>query len=302
MKQSTRIKQLFQIPSYRTRLGLFLTIGGLLLLISLFAPLDPTWQNVGTNIATTFIGVGLISYLWDFLGGDPIEVKVAEGFDELGLQLGSIKPTMKLLSDVSEHNIGIARIWSTRREWEKDPTDGLPIWKERVCRAKQVDIVSNTFYSLWAKDDGFWEELFDSVNRGTKFRLLIYDPDSDILQIRSENEDDTKLEKTSEMKMEIYSTLKKIAKKISSLDNNTKHNLEVRLNSKYYQLAQIIRADNQILVALYLSHKTGSTSPTFQIAGPDSSFFETYTQQFETLWTTGKIFSTKDIQKFLSSR
>jgi hypothetical protein len=131
--------------------------------------------------------------------------------------------------------------------------------------------------------------------------LVIYDPDSEILQIRSENEDDSKIGATSEMKMEIHSTLKKIAQKINSLDPKTKRNFEVRLNSKYYQLAQIIRADKEVVIALYLSNKTGSNSPTLQIAGPDSSLFETYTQQFETLWKAGKTLSTKDIQKILSA-
>jgi hypothetical protein len=95
------------------------------------------------------------------------------------------------------------------------------------------------------------------------------------------------------MKMEICSTLEKIAKKINHLDNQAKDNFEVRLNSRYYQMAQIIRADKRILVALYPSKKSGFYSPTLQILGPDSSLFEVYAQQFEVLWAAGKPFETK---------
>jgi hypothetical protein len=58
-------------------------------------------------------------------------------------------------------------------------------------------------------------------------------------------------------------------------------------------MAQIIRADKRILVALYLSKKSGSYCPTLQILGPDSSLFEAYSQQFEILWAAGKPFETK---------
>jgi len=298
MNYNKQIKYLWGIPSYRLRLLFFITLGVTAILASLLMK-GTYWQDLLSNFAVTFAAVGLIDFMWDILGGEPMEATMINSFGEVNHRIDTLNQSMSVVADLVNNHIGIERIWSTRRDWEKDSTDGLTTWKKRVCHAKQVDIISNTFYSPWAKDDGFWEDLFDSVNRGTKFRLLIYDPDSEILQIRSENEDDSKIGATSEMKMEIYSTLKKIAKKINSLDNNVKHNFEVRLNSKYYQLAQIIRADKQILIALYLSHRTGSTSPTFQVLGPDSSFFETYKQQFETLWATGKAFSTEDIQKFL---
>ena len=298
MNYNKQIKYLWGIPSYRLRLLFFITLGVTAILASLLMK-GTYWQDLLSNFAVTFAAVGLIDFMWDILGGEPMEATMINSFGEVNHRIDTLNQSMSVVADLVNNHIGIERIWSTRRDWEKDSTDGLTTWKKRVCHAKQVDIISNTFYSSCAKDDGFWEDLFDSVNRGTKFRLLIYDPDSEILQIRSENEDDSKIGATSEMKMEIYSTLKKIAKKINSLDNNVKHNFEVRLNSKYYQLAQIIRADKQILIALYLSHRTGSTSPTFQVLGPDSSFFETYKQQFETLWATGKAFSTEDIQKFL---
>ncbi len=231
MNYNKQIKYLWGIPSYRLRLLFFITLGVTAILASLLMK-GTYWQDLLSNFAVTFAAVGLIDFMWDILGGEPMEATMINSFGEVNHRIDTLNQSMSVVADLVNNHIGIERIWSTRRDWEKDSTDGLTTWKKRVCHAKQVDIISNTFYSPWAKDDGFWEDLFDSVNRGAKFRLLIYDPDSEILQIRSENEDDSKIGATSEMKMEIYSTLKKIAKKINSLDNNVKHNFEVRLNSK----------------------------------------------------------------------
>ena len=53
------------------------------------------------------------------------------------------------------------------------------------------------------------------------------------------------------------------------------------LNGKVYQLAQIIRADNLMLVSVYLSGESGSISPTFQIRGSETEFFSKYQDQLE---------------------
>jgi hypothetical protein len=292
MNYNKQIKHLWGIPSYRLRLLFFVVLGTTAILASLLIQ-DAYWQGLLSNFAVTFAAVGVIDFMWDILGGEPMEAAMRDSFAEVNQRMDALNQSLGVVADLTNSHIGIERIWSERRNWETDKPDGISIWKKRVCQAKQVDIVSNTFYTAWAHDNNFLDELLEAVNRGTKFRLVIYDPDSEILQIRSENEDDPKMEKTSEMKMEIHSTLDKIKKKISKLDKNARSNFEIRLNSRYYQMAQIIRADKRILVALYLSKKSGSYCPTLQILGPDSSLFEAYAQQFETLWAAGKPFETK---------
>ena len=298
MNYNKQIKHLWGIPSYRIRLLFFITLGGAAILASLLAT-DTFWRDLLSNFAVTFAAVGVINFMWDIVGGEPMEATMINSFTEVNDRIDKVNQSMSVVADLVNNNIGIERIWSTRRDWEKDATDGIAAWKKRVAQAKHIDIASNTFYTRWANDDDFLEELFDSINNGSKFRLVVYDPDLEILQVRSENEDDPKIGTTSQMKMEIHSTLEKIAKIANSLGNNAKENFEVRLNFKYYQLAQIIHADRQVLVAHYLCKKSGSTSPTLQILGPDLTFFHTYTQQFQILWADGKILSIEDIHKFL---
>ncbi len=294
MNFNKQIKNLWSIPSYRIRLLFFVVLGASAILGSLLTG-NSYWQDMLSNFAVTFIAVGLIDFIWDLLGGEPMEEKMNSSFVEINNKIDSLNQTMGVVADLTNYQIGIERIWSTRREWERDAKDGLAIWKKRVCHADQVDIVSNTFYTRWANDEDFWRDLIDTLNRGTRVRLLIYNPVSELLQLRSENEDDTRVDGLSQMKMEIYSTLEKIKKNRKKLNGDAERNFEVRLNSKLYQLAQIIRADRQILVALYLSKTGGSPSPTFQVAGPDSAYFKTYSQQFNILWENGEEMTDDDI-------
>jgi hypothetical protein len=228
MNYNKQIKHLWGIPSYRLRLLFFVVLGTTAILASLLIQ-DAYWQNLLSNFAVTFAAVGVIDFMWDILGGEPMEATMRDSFAELNQRMDALNQSLSVVTDLTNSHIGIERIWSTRRDWEADNSDGIASWKKRVCQAKQVDIVSNTFYTRWASDDKFWDELFESINKGTKFRLLIYDPDSAILQIRSENEDDPKIGKTSQMKMEIYSTLEKIAKKVNNLGGHAKSNFEIRL-------------------------------------------------------------------------
>ncbi len=323
MKRSTRIKQLFQIPSYRTRLGLFLTIGGLLISISLLAPIDPKWQNLGTNIATTFIGVGLVSYLWDFLGGDPIETKIVESFDELetkfdsvetkivknvdelgtkvdsietGIAKGvdeletkidSVKFITQVVSDMTRGNIGMERIWPSRSEWAADLYDGLGEWRGRLCQAHNVSIVSMAFWSNWFDHDAFANGFFRNVSSRTKINLLVYDPESDISAFRAKDEMDPRSKWGFQMQNEIIGTLQKISEALAKLSPHERKFFEVRLSNKSYHLAQIIKADNRILVSTYLAGKSGSSSLTFQIKEP-SRYFSTYVEQIDILWNKAR--------------
>lgn len=298
MNLNKQIRNLWSIPSYRIRLLFFVVLGATTILGSMLIK-DVYWQGILSNFAVTFLAVGLIDFIWDILGGEPMETSMNNSFIEVNNKIDSINQTMSVIADLTNFQIGIERIWSTRREWEKDSKDGLAVWKKRVCHSKQVDIVSNTFYTRWASDDDFWKDLIDALNRGTKFRLLIYNPASELLHLRSDNEGDTKIGETSQMKMEIHSTLEKITKNKRNLSKEGRKNFEIRLNSKFYQLAQIIRADKQTLVAIYLSKTSGSPSPTFQVAGPDSAYFKTYSQQFDILWEYGDELTDNELPKKL---
>ena len=150
MKRLERIKNLFSLGEYLRRVAYFVVLGAAIFLSALIVK-DPFWNDVLVQLSLVFIAVGLVSIVWDIVGGDPMELQMVRLFSNLDTKVISIQRSMGIISDIIEGNIGIERIWSTRREWESDPEDGLSAWKERMCLANKVDVVSNTFWTRWVR-------------------------------------------------------------------------------------------------------------------------------------------------------
>ena len=294
MKLWERVKLLLGVATYRTRLAFFILLGVTLVSLAILLESNPFWNNILIQIAVVFITVGLVDFLSDFLGGDPLE-----------LRIDSVHRSMVVLSDIVDGNLGIERAWPNRRAWENDTVNGLAAWKEGVCQAKQADIVSNTLWTRWFHDEAFRTEFFKSLRRGTTARIVIYDPEATILITRARDEKDpgsASLKQKpiqTQMQNEINSTLEVIARERLKLDDAAKRNLQLRLTTEYYHLAQIVRADDRILVAIYLSGKTGSPSPTFQFKGPQAEYFRTYAEQIEIIWNRGREINEDALNRFL---
>jgi hypothetical protein len=190
-----------------------------------------------------------------------------------------------LLKDLLQGNIGIERIWPNRRAWQTDPTDGLRIWQQRACKSKNVSILSNTLWNNWMhQEEEFRNGLFSNIASGAHVRILIYDPESDILAHRSILERDV----PGEMQQEIKATLVRLAQGRNDLPISARKNLEVSLTTRTLHPVQMIRTGERMLVATYLVGKSGGPSPTMQLNGSDSAYFQKYAEQFKTLWGWAK--------------
>ena len=121
----------------------------------------------------------------------------------------------------------------------------------------------------------------------------MYKPDSDIQIIRAADEYDP----PGEMQSEIRSALSRLAQvwdRLKTSDN--KENLKVRLTTQSLHFVQLIRADELMLVAFYLSGKPGGDSPTLQLRGPQSAYFSEYAEQFGIMWRRGEPFDLSEIE------
>jgi hypothetical protein len=263
MSRSTRIRQILEQPAYRTKLAFFVLLSITTFLAALRLPPNSLARDTLLEFAVTFGAVGVLQLLWDFLGGEPSEV-----------QIENIQQSITLMSDLINANIGIERIWPDRHTWEEDSDDGREKWYTRVCQARHIDMVSNTLWDNWIKREEFREEFFKHIDQDAPVaRILIYDPDSEAFDIRAKDEGHR-----SEMQQEIAKTLGEVTKSVGT-------NLDVlRLTTEIPHPAQIIRADERMLVAIYLSGKAGSPSPTMQLRGSDSIYFRKYEDQFITFW------------------
>jgi hypothetical protein len=240
---------------------------------------SPVWNEILLQFAVTFAAVGVLQVLWDFLGGEPLELRIDEVKDEVR----EIQTSVDLLSDLVDGNIGIERIWADRRSWQSDQEDGLTAWQERVCQAEQVDIVSNTLWINWMQED-HRKRLFKNIIGGARVRMIVYEPGSEVQQLRAWDEIDV----PGQMEAEIKATLLRLAEDEKALPEAARQNLQLRLTFRSVHSAQIIRADDRMLVATYLSGKSGSPSPTMQLRGVESSYFQKYAEQIEILWERAK--------------
>lgn len=294
MSRWTKFRQTLEQPTYRTKLAFFLVLGiTVVLLAILLQSRSPFWSEILLEFAVTFIAVGVLQLLWDFLGGEPLDLRIEEVKDEVR----RVGQPITVVSDLIEGDIGIERIWKDRRTWRGDPVDGLKVWQARVCQARRVDIMSNTLWNNWIKQDEFRTKLFEHVAQGIAVvRILVYDPDADVLNLRSRDEE----ELPGEMQVEIANTLRRLAEGLRDLSTSAGKNLEVRLTYQTLHLAQIIRADERMLVAVYLSGKSGGPSPALQFTGSGSSYFCKYDEQFEILWRRARPLDDARISQLLS--
>jgi hypothetical protein len=312
-----RFLNLFKEPGYRTKLLVFFLIGVILILSAVLMK-DPFWQDILVQIAITFVTVVFVQMLWGFVGGDPLELridsvepKISQELHQFELQISdvihrvdqkvdSLMGSFELLADLNDNNLGIDRIWKDRRAWQVDKKDGLSIWHDRVCNSEHTFILSNTLWNNWLHDDEFRRNFFNKLNEGLFARILIYDPDSRIMELRAVDEQDPTMMGVRQMQSEIGSTLSVISKELKQMKPDTSQHLEVRLTNNYVHPAQIIQADERILVAIYLSGKTGGASPTFQFKGKDSVYFQTYMNQCDILWKRARKISFDELQDFVT--
>jgi hypothetical protein len=269
-----RFRQLFGQPAYRIKLAFFFVLS-LAVFFASFLVGSPVWSEILLQFAITFGAVGLLQLLWDFLGGEPLELRIIE----VKRELNEIQTSVALLSDLVEGNIGMERIWADRRSWQSDPKDGLSAWQDRVCQAEQVDIVSNTLWINWMQED-HRKRLFKNIVGGARVRMVVYEPGSDVQRLRAKDEGDV----PGQMEAEIKATLLRLAEDQKALPAAARQYLQVRMTSESVHPAQIIRADDRMIVATYLSGKSGSPSPTMQLRGTGSSYFQKYAEQIDLLW------------------
>jgi hypothetical protein len=284
-----RFRQLAGQPAYRIKLAFFLVLS-LAIFFASFLVDSSVWSEILLQFAVTFGAVGLLQLLWDFLGGEPLELRIDEVRDEVR----EIQTSVSLLSDLVDGNIGIERIWADRRSWQSDAKDGLSVWQDRVCQAEQVDIVSNTLWINWMQED-HRKRLFKNIVGGARVRMIVYEPGSEVQRLRAKDEKDV----PGQMEAEIKATLLRLAQDQKALPAAARQNLQVRLTSESVHSAQIIRADDRMIVATYLSGKSGSPSPTMQLRGAESSYYRKYAEQIEILWERAKSSDDEQLDRVL---
>ncbi|MEK0336281.1 MAG: hypothetical protein QQN41_02480 [Nitrosopumilus sp.] len=282
----TRLKSIFIIS-----FGLIPVIVALFVLKNTFG-LNQKLFILLFNVGIAIISVGVIAFIWDIIGGDPISnalrfFKKAESLKSIGLEDIVIREGKK--------NI-FAEVY------------------EQIRSAKKVDMMGLVLWRDWFHEEQFRNTLTDVLNQDEKIRIriLLLKPldheSSIILSQRALDEniaksidkkegtiDFDRLEKIASknadrMNIDINFTLNEIHKIIN--DKN-RGRLEVRLVDKTYINCSLFRIDNQILVVDYLHRTGGSGTPVKEIRGSKTRLFKIYCEEFETVWSISKKWDNK---------
>ena len=290
LKFGQRARFLLSKPNYRTKLLVFVLIGSLTAVLAARQG-NQFWQSVLTNFCVAFTAVAFIQFMWDFLGGDPLdsrisdlEMQMIESISEVRSDMSSLRGSMVVMRDLLDGNLGVERMWPNRRTWQTDHDCGIRCWKDWLCQAKEIKILSTSLWSNWLTDVDFVDRFLFHLERGAHAQIILYHPDSEVLQLRARDEGE--IRKGEGVKSEIRASLDRIVNSEvgKELLRGDSKRLEIRLTRDYMHLAQIIQADDRMLVATYLSGRAGGPSPTMQLRGPESSYFHTYGEQFVTVW------------------
>lgn len=306
-----RIRHLSKQPANRTKYAVFVLFGLVLALFSLL--ISEPLKTILIEFSVTFGAVTVIQILWEFLGGDPSEEKlenyhselekgitvigsdIQSRFEGIQSQLGVVNDSIQsrfegiqsqlgVVNDLIQYDLGIEHIWPSRRAFKDESTMGIKWWRERIYASKEIAILSITLWTDWMQDHEFRKGLRNSVEKGAKVKLIVYEPGSDIQKWRAWAEEDP----GDEMVSEIDRTVHAIKNMRDRLQGDLKDNLEIRYTYEAHHFVQLFRCDDEMLIGFYLHGLDGLSSPTIYVRGKDKRFYKAYSDQFERLWRHGK--------------
>jgi len=235
---------------------------------------EETWAPVFLALAAALIAIVLVEIIWKLYGGDPITRAIAGVYGAIV----ALRTSTSLLRDLDR--TGIERIHPQRRFTNFDN------WYNLINSAQQVDMMGDSLRRDWTARDEFVKTVESRAKEGKcTFRVLVLEPsaDSPITRQRMIEEND------AERRMIANSlfTLNTLNKIRESLDGEAKEHVKIKVVQGSSLHCYMVRADDRILVANYLSHIRGSDLPAMEIRGRDTSFFQVFAAEFERMWELG---------------
>ena len=152
------------------------------------------------------------------------------------------------------------------------------VWQRLIGSArKEITLAGYTNYFFWTQQSGFDSTLKAKLRAGTKVRVLLGDPDSEVTRHREQVEN-APMSLSSRINMTL-DALKDFA---------SEPNLEVRFserNAEAHALRSVFQFDREALVCESIGNDLGHNWLTFHLKKlGDDGPFERYTQHLEILW------------------
>jgi len=242
---------------------LFLSVGVILLLLAIVLKLlgREFGYEVFLNLGISVTAVTIVEYIWKQVGGDPI----SKAIDRL-------RVATLLLRDLE--GTGIERIYAERRDSD------VQVWRQRIAAASRVDLMSMCLSRDFLESPELSTEMADAAReRRTKYRILIFDPTSELAAQRAREENKRQFLPTIEQSLAVLQEMRR------RLDPEVASTyLQVRVVKRAGLYCRIVRADDMMLVTKYLCHSSGSSSPTVELHGEDTAWFGKFASEFDRMW------------------
>lgn len=226
------------------------------------------WADLSLNVGVSVLAVSIVDFLWRRLGGDPIMAAIHR-----------LHTVTALLRDLEES--GIERIYVSRDQFQ-----GKKELLDHMRAGRQVDLVGITLQHGWANDPELRDILAKRAGHGKcHFRIMVFHPDSGVVKQRDKEEAEEFNPKSARVSSDAGTSLNIFSQIRSGLPKEDQPFLEIRAIFETNLYCSIIRVDNMMLVSQYLISRRGSKSPTLEVRGAHSPFYQMYAKEFNQTWT-----------------
>lgn len=256
-------------------------IGCLLLMISYLVfkltsigsdPNNFIW-DVTKDISVVILTIIIINYLWNSLGGEPLEKSI----EKLSQSVSNLDDSVKLLED--SKRTGLIRAFGVSGSFGSH-TD----WMNRFINTKSnLDIMGYTL-AVWTKGNNFENEVITLAKKGVKIRILTMDANNPKL-FSIINTKHIATISNEEIVESLKTTLKQfkiIEEKLEQL--NLSDFYQIKTLKEGVILSQLCRTDDDLTIIPYLYTDIGARSPLLFVKGVQTELFKVYNQEFEKLW------------------
>jgi len=318
MSEEKRMKVRKGIERTKASGSLIIVLIGLILILSYFIlmkelKLIQEMQISLFNVGLAILSVGLVTLIWELLGGDPISAIL-----------------LQIENRIRQNAIGVEKVDLRSRDYNYRQ------WLDLAKDAKEIDLMGIILWDHWFESPDFIELICKrlSPNNPKKphVRIIVLKPFSEKIEEKDINQNkdiikkimrDSKIlfhrafdeelgkqiwfdnntqqldkelsinkiiergfEEMKRMSKRIDDTLlrlRMIQNKISSHDEYFKF----KVSSETYPCCSVMRFDDEILVVHYLHQTGGSNSPILEVKGKKTAFYKLYRSEFERVWALG---------------
>lgn len=222
-------------------------------------------SDISLNVGITIIAVSLIDWIWRRVGGDPLMNAINE-----------LRSATTLLGDL--RNTGLKRVFLTRAQAGEQRNEV----QDKMVQAREVDMMGIALRSGWSSNPRFQEIVRSRARAGkTKFRVMVLDPEAQVTQQRTFEEDGQPSNRISEA---ASSTLRTMLQIKQSLPEDNQDFLKIKVIQETNIYCSIVRADDMMVVTKYVLHLSGGNSEMLEIEGSEGTLFKLYQNEFNATW------------------